>query len=79
MAFMRKGVYPTPRFKNPSQKPLGVIDTACGGLALAKQKVNGEEQQVKEEEEECETQPIYDEKKFIMEELGIDPEELEQE
>ena len=56
--------------------PQGVIYSKCKGLALAERVVAGEIQKL-QEEEPCEGQPIYDERRLLMGEMGITEEDID--
>ena len=67
-----------PHFEEQGERtslPKGIIQSSCKGLALAARFVNSTEQKL-QEEGSCAGGRIYDERRLLMEELGITPEDL---
>ena len=66
---------------NTASLPKGIVNAPCGGLALAPRFFQGQKEALRERglqngKDPCEVDPIYDERRLLMKELDITPEDL---
>ncbi len=64
-----------PSFPKQGRKPAGTIISHCQGIALAPLRIGGKKKKL-QEGEPCTGETIYDERRLLMEEMNITPEDL---